>query len=192
MSLVKFYNFIAPFYPCIDFFLKPHKKYLIQKVNTYPKGKVLEIGAGSLHLNDYKNHHITVIDVSDKMLKKVEASHHQFDTFIMNGENTSFDNNSFDYIVMSHVLSVTKNPNQMILEAYRLLKPNGKLFILNHFTPTNLLYYTDYLFQSISSLLYFKSFFKINTLVALNLFKEDKRIALGNFNYYQLVILKKE
>ncbi len=192
MSYVTFYNLIAPFYFCIDFFLKPQKKYLIAQINACPKGKVLEIGGGSSHLNYYKKHHITLIDASPNMLKRIHTTQNSYDTFVMNGEDTTFESDHFDYIVMSHVLSVTQNPNRMISEAYRLLKPNGKLFILNHFTPHNFLYYVDYLFQSISSFFHFKSFFKIDTLAALNLFKKEQEIPLGKLHYYQLIILKKE
>lgn len=187
-----FYNLIAPFYSLIDFFLKPQKKVLIQEINRLPKGNLLEIGAGSTHFKLYKKHTVTVIDFSEAMLKKAKIQENLSACFLMDGEHTSFSDHTFDYIVMSHILSVTKDPNQMILEAYRLLQPNGKLFILNHFTPKNFLYYIDYGFHPISSLFYFKSFFKIDTLAALNSFKKEKEITLGRLNYYKLIILKKE
>ncbi|APD07679.1 phosphatidylethanolamine N-methyltransferase [Flavobacteriaceae bacterium UJ101] len=191
MQTSRFYNSIAPLYSAIDFFLKPQKKILLQEINALPKGNILEIGAGSTHLNSYKNHNVTVIDLSEAMIKKAKTQQNSHTFFLMDGEHTSFSDYTFDYIVMSHVLSVTQNPNQMILEAYRLLKPHGKLFILNHFTPNNFLHYIDYGFHSISSLFHFKSYFKIDTLAALNSFQKEKEISLGKLNYYKLIIFKK-
>ncbi|MFV0530473.1 MAG: class I SAM-dependent methyltransferase [Flavobacteriales bacterium] len=192
MRISRFYNSIAPFYSIIDFFLKPQKKILVQEINALSKGNLLEIGAGSAHLNHYENHYITVIDVSYKMLEKAKQQNNVHSFYLMNGECTSFPDNHFDYIVMSHILSVTCHPHQMLLEAYRLLKPHGKLFVLNHFTPQNALYYIDYGFHFISNLFHFKSFFKIDTLAVLNLFKKEKEISLGTLNYYKLIIFKKE
>ena len=55
----------------------------------------------------------------------------------MDGENLQFPDCYFDYVVLSHVITVVDDPEKLLEETYRVLKPNGKIFILNHFTPKN-------------------------------------------------------
>ncbi|MFT6746975.1 MAG: phosphatidylethanolamine/phosphatidyl-N-methylethanolamine N-methyltransferase [Glaciecola sp.] len=52
----------------------------------------------------------------------------------LNGEDSNLPEESFDAVVMLYVLSVSPNPSKMIYEAFKLLKPGGKLFIVNHFS----------------------------------------------------------
>jgi len=73
----------------------------------------------------------------------------------MNGESLSFNAHSFDYIILSHIISVVDNPEKLLEETYRVLKPDGKIFILNHFTPNNWLKYVDRSFNSVSKYFHF-------------------------------------
>jgi phosphatidylethanolamine/phosphatidyl-N-methylethanolamine N-methyltransferase len=57
--------------------------------------------------------------------------------FQMNGEQLEFPINSFDYVVLSHVIAVADQPEKLLSQCYNVLKSNGKLLILNHFTPNN-------------------------------------------------------
>jgi phosphatidylethanolamine/phosphatidyl-N-methylethanolamine N-methyltransferase len=95
------------------------------------------VGNGN-HLHLYQSHRVTAIDTSLKMLAAART-HQQGDMKIlqMNGERLLFHDQTFDYVVLSHVIAVVDNPEKLLEEIHRVLKPNGKIFILNHFTPTN-------------------------------------------------------
>lgn len=188
-----FYNSISYLYPVVDLFLKKHKKALIKEVNKEAPGLVLEIGVGNgSHLPLYTSHRITAIDISEAMLsraRRFENSHIKL--LVMDGENLSFPEAGFDYVVMSHVLAVTNRPDQLLDQVYKVLKPEGKVFILNHFTPDNLLSYLDKGFQPFSSFLHFRSLFYMHNIKGLQRFRLIKRQNLGICSYFKLVILSK-
>lgn len=189
----KFYNRISFLYPFINYFLKAQRKRLIQEVNSNPPGKLLEIGIGTgVHLPLYAGHQITGIDLSEAMLKKA-MKYQRSDTVLLNmdGEDLSFEDASYDYVVLSHVIAVTKNPDQLLAEVYRVLKPGGRLFILNHFTPDNWLGLADRAFQPLSSFFHFRSSFHVKDLQALHQFSLLKQTSLGKGSYYKLLIFFK-
>lgn len=169
METASFYDKFSGLYPVIDFFLKPQKQVLFREINALPDGKLLEIGIGNgAHLKLYQKHSITGIDTSSKMLQPAKKRNPgAMELLQMNGENLQFSENSFDYIVLSHVIAVAKNPEKMLRESRRVLKPGGFLFILNHFTPNNFLKHFDYFLMPISKLFHFRSVFKIEDLKVL-------------------------
>jgi phosphatidylethanolamine/phosphatidyl-N-methylethanolamine N-methyltransferase len=187
-----FYNAFSFFYPLVDYFLKPQKRVLISEINQLPTGKVLEVGVGNgSHLKFYQNHQITGIDISSAMLKHAEKQKSPLiELMEMSGEQLLFEDQKFDYVVMSHVIAVAENPNKLISEASRVLKNGGKLLILNHFTPNNPLKYLDQFFQVFSRLLQFKSVFQMNEL-KMDEFALEKEIYFGRFNYFKLLIYRK-
>ena len=103
-----FYNRISFLYPLVDIFLKPQKRTLFREINDLPFGQLLEIGVGNgSHLRLYRTHEVIGIDTSLAMLKiaeKQKMAHIQL--LHMNGETLLFKDHSFDYIVLSHVISV--------------------------------------------------------------------------------------
>jgi len=188
-----FYNSLSFFYPAIDYFLKRQKKDLIKEVNGSVPGKLLEIGIGNgSHLSLYRAHQIVGIDISEVMLRKARRFKNEHtELILMNGENLLFPEASFDYVVISHVLAVTKDPEQLLKQIYKVLKPGGKLFILNHFTPNNWLRYVDWAFQPFSTLFHFKSFFHLTDIKELQRFSLHKQTEPGKSSYYKLLIFCK-
>ena len=166
----------------------------MEEINNLPSGNLLEIGVGSgTHLPLYKTHQITGIDISSAMLH--EAEKHKLPNISllqMSGENLIFEDEKFEYIVMSHVLAVAKNPEKLLAEAYRVLKPGGKILILNHFTPNNWLKYVDKAFNLVSGLFHFNSLFKIDSLTNIKKFTLTKELAFGRFSYFKLLIFEKQ
>ncbi|TKC04582.1 class I SAM-dependent methyltransferase [Pedobacter polaris] len=188
-----FYNRFSFFYPIIEVFLKPQKVKLMEEINTLASGKLLEVGVGSgTHLPLYQTHQITGIDISSAMLNEAEK-HKQSDTILlkMSGEDLQFEDDYFDYVVLSHVLAVASNPEKLLEEVYRVLKPNGKVLILNHFTTNNWLRYIDTAFNSISGLFHFNSLFKIESFNAIKKFTLIKEVGFGRFSYFKLLIFNK-
>jgi len=189
-----FYNKFSFFYPLVDVFLKPQKKVLFDEINLLPEGNLLEIGVGNgSHLRLYKKHRITGIDTSVAMLQIARGKSNRYIKLLkMNGEALQFDAGDFDYVVLSHVLAVADNPRQLLDEVARVLKPQGLVFILNHFTPDNWLRYIDYAFGAISKHLHFRSVFRIGDIPAIGKFSLLKEISFGPGAYFKLLIYRKK
>ncbi|WP_205509830.1 class I SAM-dependent methyltransferase [Longitalea arenae] len=188
-----FYDCISFLYPAINYFLKGHRKALIAAVNKAPPGKLLEIGVGNgSHLTLFTAHQITGIDISEAMLHKAQLCKRE-DTqlLLMNGEDLLFAEASFDYVVICHVLAVTNDPDRLLEQVYKVLKPGGRLFILNHFTPGNWLKYVDRAFHPVSALFHFRSAFYLHSLKGLQRFVLHKQTELGKNAYYKLLIFSK-
>lgn len=188
-----FYNKFSLFYPAVDVFLKPQKKVLFDEINSLPEGQLLEIGVGNgSHLQLYKEHKIFGIDTSSATLAiaaKRNTNNAQLSR--MNGEDLLFEDARFDYVVLCHVIAVVNDPEQLLAEVFRVLKPNGSLFILNHFTPGNWLKYVDYAFKPISKCFHFKSVFHIEEIKPIRKFKLFKEVFFPPASYFKLLIYKK-
>ena len=188
-----FYNKISFLYPVIDVFLYPQKRKLMRTINQLPSGKLLEIGVGNgSHLALYKKHEVIAIDSSIQMLQDAKKNCPP-NVFIkhMNAESLTFEKQDFDYVVLSHTLTVVAQPEVVMNEIHRVLKPQGKLFILNHFTPTNYLRHLDYLFAKFAPLFHFKSVFHEEDIPQLSLFKRADVVKFKPFGYFKLVVLQK-
>ena len=188
-----FYNKFSVFYPLVDIFLRPQKRKLFQEINNLPFGQLLEIGVGNgTHLKFYQSHQITGIDTSYKMLEmagKQKTEH--IELIQMNAEALLLQDQIFDYVIISHVIAVVDNTEKLLQETYRVLKPKGKIFILNHFTPKNWLKHLDYSFQTLSKIFHFKSVFDINSLNSIKQFTLLKEIGIGRLSYFKILIYSK-
>lgn len=188
-----FYNKFSSFYPLVDFFLKAQKNVLFKEVNMLPEGNLLEIGVGTgTHLRKYKRHKIVGIDTSASMLKIArKQTSPNIELVQMDGMALSYDNERFDYVVLSHVIAVVDDPEKLLEEVLRVLKPGGKVYILNHFTPNNWLRHVDKAFDAAAKVLHFKSIFHIHQIATLRKFTLLKEISLGAVSYFKLLIYQK-
>ncbi len=189
-----FYNKFSFLYPLVDVFLKPQKKVLFNEINLLPEGNLLEIGVGNgAHFPLYKKHKVIGIDTSAAMLELAEKrSRENIKVFKMDGKAISFADDEFDYVVLSHVIAVVDNPEQLFEEVLRVLKPQGQVFILNHFTPNNWLRQIDRAFEVVSKMLLFRSFFYIHQIAAINKFILLKEVHFGLASYFKLLIYQKK
>lgn len=104
-------------------------------------GSVLEVGVGTgLALPIYKGEvEVTGIDFSHEMLAKAKArvTAEQLTNVRelrqMDARELDFPDASFDYVAAMHVLSVVPEPERVMLEIARVLKPGGQVVIVNHF-----------------------------------------------------------
>jgi ubiquinone/menaquinone biosynthesis C-methylase UbiE len=98
---------------------------------------VLDIGTGTgeIPVNIYKNaKSIEATDVSPEMIKiaqnKSEARGIQNIKFLVqDSNNLSYKDNSFDVIIIINLLHFIPNPENVLNEAKRLLKKDGKIII---------------------------------------------------------------
>lgn len=107
-------------------------------------GSVLEVGVGTgLSLQHYNpDLRVTGIDFSSEMLIKARERvermglDHVVDLSRMDARTLEFPDESFDTVAAMHVLSVVPEPERVMTEIARVLKPGGQVVITNHFTRT--------------------------------------------------------
>lgn len=144
-SIKKIYKNYAFFYDFIfkGFFL-PRQRAAILDLDILEGQKVLDVGVGTgLSLPIYPDHcEIVGIDLSTDMLKqarkkKVKLGMDHVKLIEMDAENLDFDDNTFDFVIATHVISVTPKPIKVIEEMRRVAKPDGKIVIVNHFVSSH-------------------------------------------------------
>jgi ubiquinone/menaquinone biosynthesis C-methylase UbiE len=102
-------------------------------------GEVLEIGFGTgLNLAYYPEHidKIVTIDsnpgVHTLAQKRIGSSSITVDHRILSGENLPMADNSFDSVVSTFTLCSITHIEQALKEIYRVLKPGGRFFFVEH------------------------------------------------------------
>ncbi|PIN87000.1 SAM-dependent methyltransferase [Candidatus Woesearchaeota archaeon CG10_big_fil_rev_8_21_14_0_10_44_13] len=141
----KKYNCIARFYDLHSklaekiWFTKWRKQFILPL-----KGKILEVGIGTGKNIGYYNKEAEVvgIDFSEKMLqiaeeKLVKSGKRNITLKQMDAENLEFKDNSFDYVVTTCVFCSVPNPIKGLKEIRRVLKPTGKLIMIEHVLSKN-------------------------------------------------------
>lgn len=103
-------------------------------------GKILEVGVGTgLSFDDYDNTtDITGIDMSEPMLEKARAKvasgKYPFvkAVYQMDAHNMTFADATFDCVVAQFVITLVANPEQVLSECHRVVKPGGRIILVNH------------------------------------------------------------
>ena len=102
-------------------------------------GDVLEIGFGTgLNLPHYPEsvQQLTTVDPNEGMdaiaQKRIDNSPITVKSLALSGESLPFENASFDSVVCTWTLCSIPNATQALSEAYRVLKPGGRFFFIEH------------------------------------------------------------
>ncbi|MEH1813086.1 MAG: class I SAM-dependent methyltransferase [Nostoc sp.] len=102
-------------------------------------GEVLEIGFGTgLNLAYYpcSIHKITTVDVNPGMNalanKRISLSGIIVEQLLLSSENLPMPDNTFDSVVSTWTLCSIVNVQQALQEVYRVLKPGGRFFFVEH------------------------------------------------------------
>jgi 2-polyprenyl-3-methyl-5-hydroxy-6-metoxy-1,4-benzoquinol methylase len=108
------------------------------------KGKVLDIGCGTGSLSVVLaglGYEVTGIDFSPEMIARAEAkaqaSHHPIKFHVMDGTFPQFPQQQFDAIVCRHLLWALPETDQVLERWVRLLKPEGRLLLIEGYWHTN-------------------------------------------------------
>ena len=104
-------------------------------------GDVLEVGVGTgLSLEAYdRGLRVTGMDYSEDMLRKARARvarqglTHVAGLRQMDARDLDFPDDSFDTVAAMHVVSVVPEPELVMSEIARVLRPGGQVVITNHF-----------------------------------------------------------
>jgi ubiquinone/menaquinone biosynthesis C-methylase UbiE len=115
--------------------LTPHRQEILAEV----EGEVLEIGFGTgLNLPYYPPtvRKLVAVDPNPTMKrlaqKRIDASKIEVEFCQLSGESLPMENQRFDTVVSTWTLCSIPNLEQALSEIYRVLKPGGRFYFIEH------------------------------------------------------------
>jgi phosphatidylethanolamine/phosphatidyl-N-methylethanolamine N-methyltransferase len=108
-------------------------------------GCILEIGVGTgLSFDDYdETTEITGIDISDPMIARARERlasgryPHVKQLTVMDAHDMAFADATFDCVVGQFVITLVEDPERVLGECARVLKPGGQIILVNHLYSEN-------------------------------------------------------
>jgi ubiquinone/menaquinone biosynthesis C-methylase UbiE len=131
----------------IDFYNEHYKKIQINFTSWYVfmlselmslinfNSKLLEIGCGQskglkfLIKNNFKEENIYGIDQSNEAINFSKKELPNAKLSVGDAYNLKFSDNFFDFVLLMEVIEHIEEPNIVLKEIYRVLKPGGKVFL---------------------------------------------------------------
>lgn len=189
----KAYDFV------FGYVLEDGRKQLAQMITEEQGTSLIEIGVGSgLMLPLYPSHfEILGIDLSDEMLKVAQKRAAKLAAKIslhkVDGEFSGLPNSAFDHVVLPYVYSVTPNPDRLIEESFRLCRPGGTIWILNHFSGLGGIWdIPGCLVKRVPKLVGFRSDFSYQQYVVAKDFKVEAEVAVNLLGLSRVIKIRKE
>jgi phosphatidylethanolamine/phosphatidyl-N-methylethanolamine N-methyltransferase len=103
-------------------------------------GRILEVGVGTgLSFEDYDSGtEVVGIDICEPMVAKARTRlssglyPHVKSLMVMDAENLAFPDASFNCVVAQFVITLVSNPERVLSECARVVKPGGEIILVNH------------------------------------------------------------
>lgn len=175
---------------------QPGRKAVIDRMHCRAGQRVLEVGVGTgLSLPLYPaGVRVTGVDISPEMLNRARARlaregiGDDVELHVMDAERMSFAPDSFDKVVAMYVVSVVPHPQRLVDEMRRVCKPNGEIFIVNHFhSPNPIIGGVETLLAPLSRLVGFHPDFCLETFVRDTHLEVVDKQPVNLFGYWNLL-----
>lgn len=125
-----------------------HEHEVIESLPFRPGQRALEVGVGTgISLDAYPPYlHIVGIDPSDKMLTQAIAKTREngwghIELRHGDAQRLDFADDSFDWVLSFHVMTVVPDARRMMAEMVRVCRPGGRIVVISHFASPNWLLY---------------------------------------------------
>lgn len=117
------------------------RRRVVREINK-SEGKVLEVGVGTgLSLPEYGAYlEITGIDLAPEMLDKArervksQRLRNVAGLYEMDAGSLAFGDATYDTVVAMYVMTVVPDPERVMRELSRVVKPGGQVLLVNHFS----------------------------------------------------------
>ena len=120
-------------------FTKTFKNLLLANMLIHDNDSVLDVGCGNGTLLSKLAEKNTIqgfgIDISPQMIQHAKARYPEFNFVVSGCENIPFDDNSMDIITVCAAYHHFPNVDAFALEAKRIIKPNGNVYIAEAHIP---------------------------------------------------------
>ena len=193
------YTAYAPGYDILGTIFSKSREKSIRQLSIQKGDQVLIVGAGTgLDLEFItQDCSITATDITPAMIARTMKRNVSFNrdltALVMDGQRLSFQDNSFDKIILHLILAVIPDPVACLKECERVLKPGGGIAIFDKFVPQGYdVSLLRKLLNPITNLLFSNITRSIGTIVAktqLITVSDTKADFNGNF---RIIMLKKE
>ena len=144
MALQHSYQRIAPFYDTIVARATKHQRQIsLAPLSDYESSDILINGIGSgLDIPFLApQHRYTGIDLTPAMLDKAQQrlDNTSLELSLQQGDSTAlpYSDEQFDHVVDHLIIAVVDDPQKAFNESLRVLKPGGRLYILDKFLKPN-------------------------------------------------------
>jgi len=140
------YFIYTPIYDLIVSPIKPQKRELLELLKPLPGEKWLIVGCGTgLDLEMVpQGASITAVDINPSMvlktIKRAKKANLNINARTMDPGSLLFKPESFDIVILHLALSKIPDPGSCLLEVARILKPHGRISILDKFPPGRFAY----------------------------------------------------
>ena len=175
-------------------------EHVIENLGIPPGAKVLEVGAGTgTSFPAYPAHcEIIGVDLAPDMLARArqklqENGWSHIKVMEMNALDLQFRENTFDYVMAFHVVTVVPDPVQMIAEAKRVCKPGGRIVIVNHFTSeVPILGSLTQALDPITRWLGWRTDLRLKPFIETTGLRVEKNYKLSKASLYDVILCRKE
>ena len=98
-------------------------------LSNWVEGKCLEVGAGTGEISKYlsQKHSVIATDIAPGMTEEIKK--HGIEAYVCDAEKLPFKDSAFNSVIAAEVIFYLDNPDNFLSEAYRVLKPEGRLLI---------------------------------------------------------------
>jgi len=195
-AVKKVYKRYAPYYDAVFGKALNHgRKEIIKAMNFKDGDQILEVGVGTgISLTNYpSNTKVIGIDISPEMLEKAslrinsqQLAH--VSVKLMDAQQMSFPDNSFDQLTIMYVVSVVPDPKKLMDEAKRVCKPDGSIYIVNHFGAQNkVMQFIENRLDKIADKLGWQAAFSLPKFIEENHLKIVSKKGVNIFGYWTML-----
>lgn len=179
--------------------MNPGRMKAIEVADLKPGEEVLEVGVGTgLSLPFYPDHvKVTGIDLSPKMLERAQKAVDDEGLTnvkaleVMNAEEMTFVENSFDCVMAMHVSTVVGDAVKFANEMRRVCKPGGRIIIVSYFyNPEGALGKMSMLIEPYAKLVGFRPDLTLEDFLARTHFKVEKAVPVNLFKIHDILLIR--
>ncbi|MEW5807597.1 MAG: class I SAM-dependent methyltransferase [Acidobacteriota bacterium] len=198
----RIYSTYSDYYDLIfDRILKQGREEGVRALEIREGDRILEVGIGTgLSIPLYPNDcFLFGIDISEEMLRKAREKIIKSKKLMnislkkMDASALSFEDCSFDKVLVPYLISVVPDPDRVVLEINRVCKPGGIVVFVNHFHSSNpFMAMFEKTLSPVSRYLGFRLDLPVESVLERDFFEIERMERVNLFGLWNLIKLRKK